>query len=342
MSRYSISALALVAIISACGRTQDSREAASDSGSVAGGGARSGLGALVHGAPRLSLKAVELSVHPPSRDWRPGSISWIAADGRGLIYLFQRGDDVDPVVVVDRDGRVVRSWGKERYVKAHAIRVDPQGYIWTVDAATSMVRKYTPEGRMLMQIDVGGRPPVCMDQQTVPESERPTGANSFCGATYVAFAPNGHVFIADGYANNRVLEYRADGTRLNEWGTTGSAAGQFRLPHSIRIDDAGTVYVSDRENGRIQRFDLTGKYLGEWSNLGRIYSLDIKDGAMWIATQPLELANSAPGWLLKLDRATGHLLGYADIADGHAVAALETGEVLVTQGAGVWWFRPVP
>jgi hypothetical protein len=114
------------------------------------------------------------------------------------------------------------------------------------------------------------------------------------------------------------------------------------LPHSIRIDDAGTVYVSDRENGRIQRFDLTGKYLGEWSNLGRIYSLDIKDSAMWITTQPLELENDAPGWLLKLDRATGHLLGYADITDGHAAAALETGELLVTQGAGVWWFRPVP
>ncbi|MDP2321519.1 MAG: hypothetical protein Q8O42_19535 [Acidobacteriota bacterium] len=329
-------------IISACGRTQDGRVAASDSGSVAGGGARSGLGALVHDAPHLSLKAVELSVHPPSSDWRPGSISWIAADLRGLIYLFHRGDDVDPIVVVDRDGRVVRSWGKGRYIKAHAIRVDPQGYIWTVDAATSMVRKYTPEGRMLLQIDVGGRPPVCMDQQTVPESERPTGANNFCGATDVAFAPNGHVFIADGYANNRVLEYSADGKRLNEWGTTGSAAGQFRLPHSIRIDDAGTVYVSDRENGRIQRFDLTGKYLGEWSNLGRIYSLEIKDGAMWIATQPLELPNSAPGWLLKLDRATGQLLGYADITDGHAVAALDTGELLVTQGAGVWWFRPVP
>jgi DNA-binding beta-propeller fold protein YncE len=316
--------------------------AVSDSGSVADGGARLGLSTLVHGAPQLSLTAVEWSVHPPSNDWRPGSISWIATDVKGLIYLFQRGDDRDPIVVVDRDGRVVRSWGKGRYIMPHAIRVDPQGNIWTVDAATSMVRKYTPEGRMLMQIDVGGLPPMCIDQQTVPESEPPTGPNNFCGATDVAFAPNGHVFIADGYANNRVLEFSADGKRLNEWGTSGSAAGQFHLPHSIRIDDAGTVYVSDRENGRIQRFDLTGNYLGEWSNLGRIYSLDIKEGAMWITTQPLELANDAPGWLLKLDRATGHLMGYADITDGHSAAALEAGEILVTQGGGVWWFRRVP
>jgi hypothetical protein len=108
------------------------------------------------------------------------------------------------------------------YIKAHAIRLDPQGSIRTVDAATSMVRKYSPDGQLLMQIDVGGRPAVCMDQQTVPETERPTRANNFCGTTDVAFAPNGHVFIADGYANNRILEYSSDGKKLNEWGTTGT------------------------------------------------------------------------------------------------------------------------
>jgi len=342
MNRCCISALALVVGMSACGRTHDRGVAASGSGAGVGSGARSGLSALIHGAPRLSLNTVEWSLHSPSSDWRPGGISWIAVDLSGLIYLFRRGDDIDPIVVVDRHGRLVRSWGTGTYVKAHAIRVDPKGDIWTVDAATSMVRKYTPEGRMVMQIDVGGRPPVCMDQHTVPESERPTGANDFCGATDLAFAPHGHVFIADGYANNRILKYSTDGKTLHEWGITGSAAGQFRLPHSIRIDDAGTVYVADRENGRIQRFDLTGTYLGEWSHLGRIYSLEIRDGAMWIATQPLDLPNSAPGWLVKLDRATGQLLGYADITDGHAVAALNTGELVVTQGAGVWWFRPIP
>lgn len=342
MSGQNVCALAVVALICACGQTQERHVTANNSGSVAGGDTRSDLRGMVHSAPTLPLEAAELSVQPASSGRLLGNVSWIAADRSGLIYLFQRGDAVDPIVVVDRDGHVVRSWGKGMYIKAHAIRIDPQGNIWTVDAATSMVRKYTPEGRLLMQIDVGGRPPVCMDQQTIPESERPTGANNFCGATDVAFAPNGHVFVTDGYANNRVLEYSSAGKKLNEWGTTGTGAGQFRLPHSIRIDDSGTVYVADRENGRIQRFDLGGKYLGEWSNLGRIYSLEIKDGAMWIVTQPLELANSSPGWLLKLDRGTGKVLGYADVTDGHGVAALETGELVVTQGAGVWWFRSTP
>src|SRR5262245_2952370 len=63
-----------------------------------------------------------------------GVVSWVAADRNGLIYLLQRGDKADPVVVVDRTGRVVRSWGKGMYTTPHAIRVDPQGNIWTTDA----------------------------------------------------------------------------------------------------------------------------------------------------------------------------------------------------------------
>lgn len=183
-----------------------------------------------------------------------------------------------------------------------------------------------------------------MDQQTIPESERPTAANNFCGTTDVAFAPNGHVFIADGYSNNRILEYSANGKKLKEWGSAGTGPGQFHLPHSIAIDDGGMVYVSDRENGRIQRFDLTGKYLGEWPNLGRIYSLEIHGDALWIVTQPLELPNSAPGWMLKLDRATGQVLGSVDVIDGHGMVALDNGDLLVGPGpdtGGPWRFRPI-
>ncbi len=340
-----ITAMASLAFVCACGPTQRRHTPAGDTEIIDSGRPSSDLQAIIQRAPKLPLQATPLNVQPPSSDWQLGRVSWIAEDPNGLIYLFQRGDMVDAIVVIDRDGHVVRSWGRGRYTTAHAIRTDPQGDIWTVDAATSMVRKYNPEGRKLMEIAVGGRPAVCMDQQIVPESERPTAANNFCGATDVAFAPNGHVFVADGYANNRILEYSSDGKQLNEWGSAGTGPGQFRLPHSIRIDDGGTIYVSDRENGRIQRFDLTGKYLGEWSNLGRIYSLEIRDEAMWIVTQPLELPNGAPGWLLKLDRATGKVLGYVDVTGGHGVAALANGDLLVgpgPEGAAPWRFRPTP
>jgi hypothetical protein len=109
MSRQNISALSVAALVGACGQTQERPVAANHSGAVAGAGTRADRRELVHSAPKLPLTAVELAVHPPTAGSHTGSISWIAADRSGLIYLFQRGDEVDPIVVVDRDGHVVRS-----------------------------------------------------------------------------------------------------------------------------------------------------------------------------------------------------------------------------------------
>src|SRR5204862_467385 len=81
---------------------------------------------------------------------------------------------------------------------------------------------------------------------------------------------------------------------------------------SVAIDENGVIYVADRENGRIQRFDLQGKYIGEWANLGKTFSLRFNEGALWIGTQPRNKPNGAPGWLMKLDRRTGAVLGYVE------------------------------
>jgi len=135
---------------------------------------------------------------------------------------------------------------------------------------------------------------------------------NFCGTTDLAFAPNGHIFISDGYANARVLEYTGDGNKVREWGEPGTGPGQFHLLHSIQIDEEGVIYVADRENGRIQRFDLEGHYLGEWSHHVRTFSLTLRGGSLYNATQPLDQPNGSPGWLMKLDPKTGHILGYVE------------------------------
>ena len=83
--------------------------------------------------------------------------------------------------------------------------------------------------------------------------------------------------------------------RVREWGSAGTGPGQFELPHSIVIDENGIIYFADRENGRIQRFDLEGKYLGEFANLGRRYSLKLSGGALWAGMQPLNEPLGAPG-----------------------------------------------
>lgn len=275
------------------------------------------LRAMLRDLPALPLHQAPVPVVAPQQPgWAMGMVSWVAADRAGLVYLLQRGDKADPVIVVDRAGRIVRSWGKGMFTTPHAIRIDPQGNVWTTDAASSMVYKFSPEGKTLMQIEVGGRPTPC---------------GAFCSTTDIAFAPDGNLFIADGYRNARVLEYSPDGKKLREWGSAGTGPGQFQLPHSIQVAADGLVYVADRENGRIQRFDRDGTYRGEWSQYGKTFGLTLDGDALWLSTIPRG-PNGAPGWLIKLNRVTGSLLGYVNSAGNHGMDVMPNGDLLLAPG----------
>jgi hypothetical protein len=116
---------------------------------------------LIQRSPELPVQAVGLKAQPPHAGWQLGMVSWIAVDRTGLIYLLQRGDKADPIVVIDHEGHVVRSWGKGMYTMPHAIRIDSEGNVWTTDAATSVVYQFSPSGKKLMEIHVGGQPSPC-------------------------------------------------------------------------------------------------------------------------------------------------------------------------------------
>jgi hypothetical protein len=120
------------------------------------------LSQIVQRSPLLSLQATELRAQPPQAGWQLGMVSWIAVDRQGLIYLLQRGDKADPIIVLDREGHVVRSWGKGMFTLPHALRIDPEGNVWTTDAATSVVYQFSPSGKKLMEIHVGGQPSPCV------------------------------------------------------------------------------------------------------------------------------------------------------------------------------------
>jgi DNA-binding beta-propeller fold protein YncE len=266
---------------------------------------------LEHG-PKLPFEAT------PVKGWTRGMVSWIASDRSGLIYLLQRDLKTDPVVVLDQNGKILRSWGKGMFATPHAIRIDPAGDVWTTDCANSMVYKFSPDGRRLLEIEIGGLP---------------TPRTAFCSTTDIAFAPNGHLYISDGYRNARILEYTSDGKKLREWGSAGAGPGQFKLPHSIQVDEHGIVYVADRENGRIQRFDLQGNYLGEWSEYGKTFGLKLDRGALWMSSIPRG-PNGQPGWLIKVDRETGSLLGYINTLATHGMEVMANGDVLSATPTG--------
>jgi DNA-binding beta-propeller fold protein YncE len=284
---------------------------------------------LIAASPRLPLQRAMVPVAPAGVDWAMDMVSSVAVDKAGLIYAFQRGPKADPVVVVDKSGKVVRSFGRGLYKIPHSVRIDPQGSVWTVDANSSMVYKHSPDGAKLLEISVGGQ----------PANHR----SEFRGTTDICFAPGGRIFISDGYANARLLEYTGEGQKVREWGKPGKGPGEFHLPHGIAVDREGTLYVADRENGRIQRFNLEGKFLGEWNHLGKTFSITVTAaGDLWIGTQPRTSPNTAAGWIVKLDRKTGKVLGYVDSPGLHSVDQIAPGEpVTGARPDDILWFRPI-
>lgn len=284
------------------------------------------LRALVARTPRLALTKTVLKITPPGAGWEMGFPSAVATDASGVIYILQRGEKTDPILAVDRTGRILRSWGKGLYTIPHSIRVAPDGNVWTVDAASSHVLKFTPQGERLLDIVVRGQP---------------AAKSGFNSTTDIAFGPGGSLFISDGYGNARVLEYTAKGERVREWGKPGTGPGEFNLPHGIAIDPQGIVYVADRENGRVQRFSLDSRFLGAWDFHGKVFSIAATRDSVWIGTQHFNEPNGAPGWFFQLDRETGKPMGYVDTYQGqHVLNLTADGELLAgARPNTVLWFR---
>ena len=298
------------------------------------------LRALIRETPRLPLESAPLAAHIPNAA-QLGTVSSVAVDRNGNIYALQRGDQLDPVIVLDKDGRVLRSWGKGMYTVPHSIRVDPDGNIWTVDAGSSVLLKFTPEGKKLAEIRVG---------------EVATGADcafpTLCGTTDLTFGPNGRLFISDGYGNARILEYTADGKRVRVWGSKGTQPGQFQIPHGVAFDGK-VLYVADRTNARIQRFDTEGRYLGEWTHLGRPFALQFRAGALWVALMTLEpggrgQATRAAPWIFKVDRSNGKALGQLEAPGPHSIDVSPSGDIFASGCCGgsspmeFFWLRKAP
>lgn len=198
--------------------------------------------------------------------WSWPEVSAVATDSKDRVYVFNRGEH--PVMIFDRDGTFLRTWGKGGFANPHGISIGPDDAVYCTDDLDHTVRKFTADGQLVFTLGESGKPSntgaTSMDFRTIVQSGPP-----FHYPTNLALAPNGDLFISDGYGNARVHRYSSSGKLLSSWGEPGSGPGQFRIPHGIAVDKQGTVYVADRENSRIQLFNSDGKYLAEWTDVVR-------------------------------------------------------------------------
>jgi DNA-binding beta-propeller fold protein YncE len=213
--------------------------------------------------------------------WGWTEVAAVATDSRDRVYAFNRGPH--PVIVFDRDGNFLTSWGEGIFSRPHGIFIGPDDSVWCDDDVDHTVRKFTPDGRLLMTLGESGKPSdtgvVGNDYRTIRRAAAP-----FNYPTNLALSPQGEMYVSDGYGNARVHKFSPDGRLLLSWGEPGDGPGQFHLPHGIAVDGAGIVYVADRENSRVQLFTPEGKHLASWTDIARPCQVFIgADGDVYVA-----------------------------------------------------------
>lgn len=198
--------------------------------------------------------------------WSFVEVAGVAADSKGRVYVFNRGEH--PVIVLDRDGNFLGSWGERMFRRPHGIFLGPDDAVYCVDDQDHTVKKFTVDGRLLLTLGLSGQPSDTgvrgSDYRTIQRAAPP-----FHFPTNVALSPLGEMYVSDGYGNARVHKFSPRGDLLFSWGEPGSGPGQFQLPHGIAVSSDGTVFVADRESSRLQLFSPEGKFLAEWPGVAR-------------------------------------------------------------------------
>ena len=203
-------------------------------------------------------------------------VTGVAVDSRGLVYVAHRGEN--PLLCLSGDGRLLREVGANVHRKSvaenlmgsipipmesrywlHGLHVDPWDNVWVTDVGRHLIFKFDRDGKLVMTLGEDGRHG-CSDRL-------------FYQPTHACVVPSGDIFVADGYGNSRVIKFNARGARILEWGRRGIAPGEFHTPHVITCGPDGLLYISDRENDRIQVFDQMGKLQAEWPGLHSVDGL---------------------------------------------------------------------
>jgi DNA-binding beta-propeller fold protein YncE len=220
------------------------------------------------------------------KGWGFLDVASIAIDKEDRVYVLNRSDH--SVIVLDRNGNFVHSWGQGFFKRAHGSCIGPDDSIYCTDDRNHIVAKFTLDGQVLMKLGNTGQPSDTGYVRTFDSWESLAkivrGAPPFNRPTGVSVSPKGEIYVADGYGNARIHKFSADGELLLSWGEPGGEPGQFRLPHSVRVDKQGLVWIVDRENHRIQIFEANGKFLTQWTNLVRPTDLSIgKDDIVYVS-----------------------------------------------------------
>jgi sugar lactone lactonase YvrE len=294
-------------------------------------------------------REVENWAHMPS-GWTFCDVPGIAVGSDELVYVLSRGNcprsNDHPVLVFRSDGTFVRSFGDGAFTMTHAIAMGVDGLLYCTDAGGHRVHVFSPEGELMRTISGPDAKPsdtgYTTDFRTIVR-----GAGPFNAPTKMVTSADGDLFASDGYGNARVHQFSPSGALRTSWGEPGDEPGHFNVPHSVLVLPDERVLVCDRENGRIQVFDLDGTFREAWTDLARpddvcagadgiVYVAELGERAALYPFQTAPYGKDRPGRVSIMDL-QGNVLGRwgEDPSDGidfvspHGIAVDAHGSVYV-------------
>ncbi len=272
--------------------------------------------AQMEDAPDLGYHAVPHGLQIPD-DQEMGAPSSVVWTTKNTLLVFNRG--ANPLMEFNPDGSFVRSWGQGEYLRPHGMRLDPDGNIWTTDVNGHTVTKMDPDGKVLMTLGTHGQAGEPQDGLLNEPTDLTVNAA-------------GEIFVLVGHGRGtpQLVKFAPDGALIKTWGGLGTGPGEFDTPHSIVVDEAGLIYVADRQNRRVQIFDADGAYIKEWAYKGLPCGLHIHgDGQMY-------MVSGFAGEILKLDEngkavgANGQPgKGLGEFGEAHYMTMAPNGDIFV-------------
>uniref|UniRef100_A0A6A7G7G2 Peptidyl-glycine alpha-amidating monooxygenase B-like n=1 Tax=Hirondellea gigas TaxID=1518452 RepID=A0A6A7G7G2_9CRUS len=304
-----------------------------------------GMGSSGDTSSNKTAKAINIIDYKVSSDWaaglveeeKLGQITAVAVDSNNDVIIFHRGavrwdgssftqDNklVNTSAVITaaallhiscKTGAVMDRWGKNFFYMTHGLTVDAEDNLWVTDVGMHQVFKFPPKFG-------DGKPSLVLGTKFVPGSDD----THFCKPTAVAVLKSGEFFVADGYCNSRVIKYSKDGSIVTQFGkgpdssafsfVSSPAPGIFNVPHSLALaEDKGEVCVADRQNGRIQCYDVSDSpqhtriyKIPSWGS--RIYAVAYSpvQGGRVYCVNGAQMFGSHKIEVFELDFASGQLL----------------------------------
>jgi peptidylamidoglycolate lyase len=199
------------------------------------------------------------SVGPITSPGNTGPDGW--SEWQGTLGVDARWEHI--IVVVNSRGEIIEDWSQWDHLfrRPHSITInpyDPEKHIWVIDDRHHVIYEFSNDGSELLRT---------MGEPGVPGND----ANHFNRPTFMTWAPDGTMFVADGYANSRIVKFSSDGEYITSWGQEGippneTRPGYFNAVHGVVLDYASDrLFVTDRSNRRIQVFNMDGNFLYDFS-----------------------------------------------------------------------------